>query len=125
MELGVGNRPEGNIWRIRSLGLRRWGLVEGVNVDGGFGTPWFKSVNVDGYGVKPCGGNGRGGMTDTSLHVCLNQVRSSLVRFTVCISIHSHISTRVICCFLANFCNFSNNWSLSKVHDSSDDGNTV
>src|SRR6266404_3068437 len=121
----MGNWPEGNIWRIRSLGFGRWGMIKGIDVDGGFGTSWFEGVDVDGYDVKPCGGDGRGGMTDTSLRVCFNQVCSSLVRSPVCVNIHSLISTRVICCFLASLCNSSNSCVLSEVHNSSDDGKAI
>ena len=71
-------------------------MVEGVDVDGGFRTSGFEGVNVDGYSVNSLGGGGKGGMTDTSLCVCFNQVCSSFVRSIVCVSIHFHISTRVI-----------------------------
>ncbi len=71
-------------------------MVKGVDIDGGLGTSWFESIDIDGYGVKFLGGGGRGGMTDTSLRVCFNQVCSSFVRSIVCVSIHSRISTRVI-----------------------------
>ncbi len=128
-ELGVGNWPNRNIWQIRSSGAGRWRALEGVDIDGGFRTSWFQSVNVDGCGVTLCirflGGGGRGGMTDTSLRVCPSQFCSILVRSVVRVSIHSCISTRVIWHSLANLCNSTNSCVFSEIHNSSDDGSTV
>src|SRR6266404_1166769 len=128
-ELGVGNWPNRNIWRIRSLGFGRWGILEGVDIDGGSRTSRFKSVDVDGHGITPCirslGGGGRGGMTDTSLRVCSNQACFISVKFAVCVSIRSHISTKVIRCPLAILCNSTSSWVLSEVHNSLDDGSAV
>src|SRR6266404_4146452 len=124
----MGNWPNGNIWRVRLSRLRRWGVVEGVDINGRLGTSWFKSVNVDGCDVTPSrslGGDGKGGMTDTSLQVCFIQICSICVRSAVCVSIHSCISTNVIWHSLASLCNSVSNCSLSEVHDLSNDGNSV
>src|SRR6267378_7218745 len=102
----MGYRPVWNIWQIRSLGCGRRDSVESVDINGRFGTPWFKGVDVDGCINNPLGGGERGGMTDTSLQVCSIHVCSSVVKSFPCVSIHSCISIRVNWCLHANSCNF-------------------
>src|SRR6266404_603057 len=122
----MGHQPVWNIWRIRSLGCGRQGMVKGVDVDGGLGTSWFKVVNVNEHSdVRFSGGGGRGGMTDASLRVCFTQVCSSFVSSVPRVSIFSRISTRVIRRPRANLCNSVNSCVLSEVHDSLKDGSAI